>query len=166
MALTISTGFVVDYAIVMIENIARYIEEGEPPLEAALKGAKQIGFTIISLTVSLVAVLIPLLFMGGVIGRLFREFAVTLSTAIVISALISLTLTAMMCAHILKPVKREEESRLARASERAFDWMVRVYDRGLGWVLGRQLLTIAATVGTVVLTFVLALWIPKGLFPQ
>jgi multidrug efflux pump len=166
MALTISTGFVVDDAIVMIENIARHIEDGKPPYEAAMEGSKQIGFTILSLTVSLVAVLIPLLFMGGVIGRLFREFAVTLSTAIVISAFISLTLTAMMCAHILKPVKPEEESRLARASERGFDWMVRVYDRGLVWVLEHQALTIAATVGTVVLTFVLALAIPKGLFPQ
>src|SRR5436853_1739194 len=118
MALTISPGFVVDDAIVMIENIARYIEEGDRPFEAALKGAKQIGFTIISLTVSLVAVLIPLLFMGGVIGRLFREFAVTLSTAIVASALISLTLTAMMCAHILKPVHPGEESAIARGAER------------------------------------------------
>ncbi len=135
MALTISTGFVVDDAIVMIENIARYIEHGEKPLDAALKGAKQIGFTIISLTVSLVAVLIPLLFMGGVIGRLFREFAVTLSTAIVASALISLTLTAMMCAHILKPVHPGEESAIARGAERVFAWMVRVYDRGLIWVL-------------------------------
>jgi multidrug efflux pump len=166
MALTVSTGFVVDDAIVMIENIARHIEDGKPPYEAAMEGSKQIGFTILSLTVSLVAVLIPLLFMGGVIGRLFREFAVTLSTAIVISAVISLTLTAMMCAHILKPVNPEEESRLARASERGFDWMVRVYDRGLVWVLEHQALTIAATVGTVVLTFVLALAIPKGLFPQ
>jgi multidrug efflux pump len=166
MALTISTGFVVDDAIVMIENIARHIEEGEKPFEAALKGSKQIGFTILSLTVSLVAVLIPLLFMGGIIGRLFREFAVTLSTAIVASALISLTLTAMMCAHILKPVRPEEESRLARAAERAFDWMVRIYDRGLGWVFDHQGLTMLATVATVVLTFVLAVGIPKGLFPQ
>ena len=121
MALTISTGFVVDDAIVMIENIARHIEAGDQPFEAALKGSKQIGFTIVSLTVSLVAVLIPLLFMGGVIGRLFREFAVTLATAIVASALISLTLTAMMCAHILKHVRPEDEGRVARASERAFD---------------------------------------------
>jgi multidrug efflux pump len=166
MALTISTGFVVDDAIVMIENIARHIEEGRRPFDAALEGSKQIGFTILSLTVSLVAVLIPLLFMGGVIGRLFREFAVTLSIAIVASALISLTLTAMMCAHILKPVRREDESRLAGAAERAFDGMIRVYDRGLGWVLDHQRLTIAATLATVVLTFMLAVMIPKGLFPQ
>jgi multidrug efflux pump len=166
MALTISTGFVVDDAIVMIENIARHIEEGDPPFQAALKGSKQIGFTIVSLTVSLVAVLIPLLFMGGVIGRLFREFAVTLSTAIVASALISLTLTAMMCAHILKHVRPGDEGRVARASERAFAWMVGVYDRGLKWVLDHQRLTMAATFATVVLTFVLAVVIPKGLFPQ
>ncbi len=166
MALTVSTGFVVDDAIVMIENIARHIEEGDRPFEAALKGSKQIGFTILSLTVSLVAVLIPLLFMGGVIGRLFREFAVTLSTAIVASGLISLTLTAMMCAYILKPVRPEDEGRVARAAEHAFDWMVRTYDRGLGWVLDHQGLTLLATLGTVVLTFVLAVIVPKGLFPQ
>jgi multidrug efflux pump len=166
MALTISTGFVVDDAIVMIENIARHIEAGDPPFEAALKGSKQIGFTIVSLTVSLVAVLIPLLFMGGVIGRLFREFAVTLATAIVASALISLTLTAMMCAHILKHVRQEDEGRVARASEQAFAWMVRIYDRGLRWVLDHQGLTMAVTIATVVLTFALAIAIPKGLFPQ
>jgi multidrug efflux pump len=166
MALTISTGFVVDDAIVMIENIARHIEEGDPPLEAALKGSKQIGFTIISLTVSLVAVLIPLLFMGGVIGRLFREFAVTLSTAIIASALISLTLTAMMCAHVLRPVHPEDETAVARASERAFKWMVRMYDHGLRWVLDHQRLTMIATGATVLLTLALAVLIPKGLFPQ
>ena len=166
MALTISTGFVVDDAIVMIENIARHIEEGDAPFTAALKGSKQIGFTIVSLTVSLVAVLIPLLFMGGIIGRLFREFAVTLSTAIVASAIISLTLTAMMCGHILRPIRKEDEGRVARASEAAFDWMVKVYDRGLGWVLNHQALTLAATVATVALTFFLAVVIPKGLFPQ
>ena len=166
MALTISTGFVVDDAIVMIENIARHIEEGDAPFTAALKGSKQIGFTIVSLTVSLVAVLIPLLFMGGIIGRLFREFAVTLSTAIVASAIISLTLTAMMCGHILRPIRKEDEGRIARASEAAFDWMVKVYDRGLGWVLNHQALTLAATVATVALTFFLAVVIPKGLFPQ
>jgi multidrug efflux pump len=166
MALTISTGFVVDDAIVMIENIARHIEEGDSPFSAALKGSKQIGFTIVSLTVSLVAVLIPLLFMGGIIGRLFREFAVTLSTAIVASAFISLTLTAMMCGHILRPIRKEDEGRIARASEAAFDWMVRIYDRGLGWVLDHQALTLAATIATVALTFFLAVVIPKGLFPQ
>jgi multidrug efflux pump len=166
MALTISTGFVVDDAIVMIENIARYIEEGESPLEAALKGSKQIGFTIVSLTVSLVAVLIPLLFMGGVIGRLFREFAVTLSTAIVASALISLTLTAMMCAHILRPVHKGEESAIARGAERGFTWMVKVYDRGLVWVLAHRRTTMLATLATVAVTVVLAVVTPKGLFPQ
>ncbi len=166
MALTISTGFVVDDAIVMIENIARHIEEGDPPFKAALKGSKQIGFTILSLTVSLVAVLIPLLFMGGIIGRLFREFAVTLSTAIVASGVISLTLTAMMCGHILRPVRKEDEGRVARASEAAFDWMVRVYDRGLGWVLQHQALTLLLTVATVAFTVLLAVVVPKGLFPQ
>jgi multidrug efflux pump len=166
MALTISTGFVVDDAIVMIENIARYIEQGDKPLDAALKGSKQIGFTIISLTVSLVAVLIPLLFMGGVIGRLFREFAVTLSTAIVASALISLTLTAMMCAHILRPVREEQESAVARAAERGFAWMVKVYDHGLVWVLAHRRTTMIATLATVAVTVVLAVVTPKGLFPQ
>jgi multidrug efflux pump len=166
MALTISTGFVVDDAIVMIENIARYVEAGERPLPAAIKGSKQIGFTILSLTVSLVAVLIPLLFMGGVIGRLFREFAVTLATAIVASALISLTLTAMMCAYVLRPTEEQHQSAVARASERAFDWMVKGYDRTLRWVLDRQALTLAATVATVALTALLAWVIPKGLFPQ
>src|ERR1700674_308088 len=139
MALTISTGFVVDDAIVMIENIARYIEQGESPFEAALKGAQQIGFTIVSLTVSLVAVLIPLLFMGGIIGRLFREFAVTLAIAIGVSAVLSLTLTAMMCAHLLRA--HEEPSRLARLFERLFERMVALYDRSLQWVLGHQPLT-------------------------
>jgi multidrug efflux pump len=129
MALTISTGFVVDDAIVMIENIARYIEEGEKPFEAALKGAKQIGFTIVSLTVSLVAVLIPLLFMGGLIGRLFREFAVTLSIAIGVSAVLSLTLTPMMCAHLLKP-EPEHQGRAVRLSERGFEAVIAFYDSG------------------------------------
>jgi multidrug efflux pump len=161
MALTISTGFVVDDAIVMIENISRYIEEGDPPFEAALKGAKQIGFTIVSLTVSLVAVLIPLLFMGGIIGRLFREFAVTLSIAIGVSALLSLTLTAMMCAHMLKPHAPQQNDRL----ERAWEWMVRVYQRGLEWVLDHQPLTLAATIATVALTLLLAAVISKGFFP-
>ncbi|BDG05142.1 multidrug efflux RND transporter permease subunit [Anaeromyxobacter oryzae] len=163
MALTISTGFVVDDAIVMIENIARYVEEGDPPFEAALKGAKQIGFTIVSLTVSLVAVLIPLLFMGGIIGRLFREFAVTLSIAIGVSAVLSLTLTAMMCAHLLRA--HEEPGRLAKAFERLFDRLLAFYDRTLRWVLDHQPLTLAVTVGTLALTAVLALVIPKGFFP-
>jgi multidrug efflux pump len=168
MALTISTGFVVDDAIVMIENIARYIEEGERPVDAALKGSKQIGFTILSLTVSLVAVLIPLLFMGGIIGRLFREFAVTLATAIVASAFVSLTLTAMMCAYILKPHAEgvEAQNAVVRFTERAWNRAVALYDRGLGWVLEHQALTLAATMATVLVTAVLAVAVPKGLFPQ
>jgi multidrug efflux pump len=163
MALTISTGFVVDDAIVMIENISRYIEAGDPPFEAALKGAKQIGFTIVSLTVSLVAVLIPLLFMGGIIGRLFREFAVTLSIAIGVSAVLSLTLTAMMCAHLLRA--HEEPSRVARAFERFFERVTARYDRTLRWVLDHQPLTLAVTIATLLLTLVLALVVPKGFFP-
>jgi multidrug efflux pump len=166
MALTISTGFVVDDAIVMIENIARYIEEGEDPFEASLKGARQIGFTIISLTVSLVAVLIPLLFMGGVIGRLFREFAVTLATAIGVSAVLSLTLTPMMCAYLLKPMDKAKQGRFHRLSERGFDAMVAFYKRGLDWVLEHQKLTLAATLATVAFTVLLAVVIPKGFFPQ
>src|SRR5215470_12362448 len=138
MALTISTGFVVVDAIVMIENIARYIEEGDPPFEAALKGAKQIGFTIVSLTVSLVAVLIPLLFMGGIIGRLFREFAVTLSIAIGVSAILSLTLTAMMCAHLLKPHGQEKQTRFHDWTDKGWDKFVALYDSGLKWVLDHQ----------------------------
>jgi multidrug efflux pump len=168
MALTISTGFVVDDAIVMIENIARYIEAGEPPIAAALKGSKQIGFTILSLTVSLVAVLIPLLFMGGIIGRLFREFAVTLSTAIVASAFVSLTLTAMMCAHILKPRGEadSEPNAIIRFTERTWSRAVELYDAGLRWVLEHQALTLAATIATVLVTAALAFAVPKGLFPQ
>jgi multidrug efflux pump len=166
MALTISTGFVVDDAIVMIENISRYIEEGEEPFEAALKGAKQIGFTILSLTVSLVAVLIPLLFMSGIIGRLFREFAVTLSSAIVVSAILSLTLTAMMCAHLLQPHDKDhKEGLLGRVFERGFDGMLALYERGLRIVMQHQPLTLLITIGTVVLTGYLAWVIPKGFFP-
>jgi multidrug efflux pump len=166
MALTISTGFVVDDAIVMIENISRFIEEGDPPFEAALKGAKQIGFTIVSLTVSLVAVLIPLLFMGGIIGRLFREFAVTLSIAIGVSALLSLTLTAMMCAHMLKPQGEEKEGRFQRWTERMWERMVRLYQRGLEWVLDHQRTTLLVTLATLLFTLLLAFVIPKGFFPQ
>jgi len=164
MALTISTGFVVDDAIVMIENIARFVEAGEPPFEAALKGAKQIGFTIVSLTVSLVAVLIPLLFMGGIIGRLFREFAVTLAVAIGVSAVLSLTLTAMMSAFLLGG--HERPGPLARAFERGFERMAALYQRTLAWVLEHQPLTLAVTIGTLVLTGVLAALVPKGFFPQ
>jgi multidrug efflux pump len=166
MALTISTGFVVDDAIVMIENISRYIEEGEPPFQAALKGAGQIGFTIISLTVSLVAVLVPLLFMTGLIGRLFREFAMTLALAIGVSAVLSLTLTPMMCAWILKPEPPpDQRSRFYNWSERTFEWVIERYGRGVDWVLRHQPLTLAITIGTFLLTLILALAIPKGFFP-
>src|SRR5213075_742108 len=138
MALTIATGFVVDDAIVVIENISRYVEEGDTPLEAALKGSQQIAFTIISLTFSLVAVLIPLLFMGDVVGRLFREFAVTLAVAILISAVVSLTLTPMMAARLLRPEREERESRFARAAGRMFDRVIERYGHALDWVLDRQ----------------------------
>ena len=167
MALTISTGFVVDDAIVMIENIARYIEAGEKPFDAALKGAGQIGFTILSLTISLVAVLIPLLFMGGIIGRLFREFAVTLAVAIGVSAVLSLTLTPMMCAHLLQP-EPPAASRgvLFRWSEALFDGALHVYDLGVRWVLRHQVVTMLVTVATLLGTVWLAVTVPKGFFPQ
>ena len=165
MALTIATGFVVDDAIVMIENISRYIEEGMPPLEAALKGAEQIGFTIISLTVSLIAVLIPLLFMGDVVGRLFREFAITLAVSILISAVVSLTLTPMMCAKLLHHVPEEKQGRFYRASGRFFDTVIARYGTMLQWVLRHQMLTLAVAVGTLALTVVLYLIVPKGFFP-
>ncbi len=167
MALTIATGFVVDDAIVMIENIARYIEAGEKPLDAALKGAGQIGFTIVSLTVSLIAVLIPLLFMGGLIGRLFREFAVTLAASIGVSALLSLTLTPMMCAYLLKPEPpARERSALYRFSERAFEGAIAFYDRGLVVVLRHRRVTLAVTIATLAATVALVLLVPKGFFPQ
>jgi multidrug efflux pump len=165
MALTISTGFVVDDAIVMIENISRYLEEGDPPLEAALKGAGQIGFTILSLTISLIAVLIPLLFMGDVVGRLFREFAVTLAVTIIISAVVSLTLTPMMCARILKHNPKAQQGRLYRASERVFERMIAFYGRTLKFVLRFQVLTLLVAVATLGLTIFLYIIIPKGFFP-
>ncbi len=165
MALTISTGFVVDDAIVMIENISRYIEEGEEPFLAALKGAKQIGFTIVSLTVSLIAVLIPLLFMGGIVGRLFREFAITLSVAIGVSAVLSLTLTPMMCAHLLRP-ETKDHGKLYQASERGFEAVIRFYDVGLIWVLRHRFFTLMVTIATVGLTGLLIFLIPKGFFPN
>jgi multidrug efflux pump len=165
MALTISTGFVVDDAIVMIENISRYIEEGDPPMEAALKGAEQIGFTILSLTVSLIAVLIPLLFMGDVVGRLFREFAVTLAVTIVVSAVVSLTLTPMMCARILRHKPKEQQGRVYRASERAFESMIAFYGRTLKFVLGYQTITLFVALATLLLTIFLYIIIPKGFFP-
>ncbi|MGC3974886.1 MAG: multidrug efflux RND transporter permease subunit [Nitrospira sp.] len=165
MALTISTGFVVDDAIVMIENIARYIERGESPFQAALKGSKQIAFTILSLTVSLIAVLIPLLFMGDVVGRLFREFAVTLSITILISAVVSLTLTPMMCARLLRERREEQPGPLSRASQRLLDRIIAGYGRSLQWVLQRQQATLVVTVATLVVTVALFVLIPKGFFP-
>ncbi|MGB7169235.1 MAG: efflux RND transporter permease subunit [Acidobacteriaceae bacterium] len=165
MALTISTGFVVDDAIVMIENIARYLEEGMSPLQAALTGASQIGFTIISLTVSLIAVLIPLLFMGDVVGRLFREFAVTLAVTIVISAVVSLTLTPMMCSRILRHNPEEQQTRFYRASEHVFNRMIDFYGRTLRVVLRYQGITLLIALGTLVLTVYLYIVIPKGFFP-
>jgi multidrug efflux pump len=165
MALTISTGFVVDDAIVMIENIARYIEEGESPLDAALKGAAQIGFTILSLTISLIAVLIPLLFMGDIVGRLFREFAVTLSTTILVSAVVSLTLTPMMCARLLRHRPESEQSRLYRASEHTFQAVIEFYGRTLRWVLGHQTATLLVAGATLVATILLFVIMPKGFFP-
>ena len=165
MALTISTGFVVDDAIVMIENISRYLEEGYTPMQAALQGAEQIGFTIVSLTVSLIAVLIPLLFMGDVVGRLFREFAVTLAVTIIISAVVSLTLTPMMCSRILRHNPQEKQGRLYQASERAFERMIAFYGRTLRVVLQFQGLTLLVALGTLVLTIFLYIVIPKGFFP-
>jgi len=166
MALTISTGFVVDDAIVMIENITRYIEAGDSPMQAAMKGAEQIGFTIISLTVSLIAVLIPLFFMGGVIGRLFREFAVTLAVTIILSAVVSLTLTPMMCSRILRhSPPKEQQSRFYKASERVFENVIAFYGRTLKFVLGYQTITLLVAAATLVLTIVLYIIIPKGFFP-
>jgi len=165
MALTISTGFVVDDAIVMVENISRYLEEGDSPMQAALKGAEQIGFTIVSLTVSLIAVLIPLLFMGDVVGRLFREFAVTLAVTIVISAVVSLTLTPMMASRILKHNPQAQQGRFYRASERMFESMIAFYGRTLKFVLRNQGITLLVAVATLLLTVFLYIIIPKGFFP-
>jgi multidrug efflux pump len=165
MALVVATGFVVDDAIVVIENIARYVEQGERPLDAALKGSRQIAFTIISLTFSLVAVLIPLLFMGEVVGRLFREFAITLAVAILISAVVSLTLTPMMCAKLLRRTGPRERGAFHHAAGRFFERMIERYGRALDWVLDRQSATLAVAVATLALTVVLYLVVPKGFFP-
>src|SRR6185295_15091498 len=165
-ALTISTGFVVDDAIVMIENIVRYIEAGESPMEAAFKGAKQIGFTIVSLSVSLVAVFIPLLFMTGIVGRLFREFAITLSVAVAISALVSLTLTPMMCARLLRAESEEKHGRFFHLTEGFFKAMLNAYDRSLQWVLRHQRFTLVVAAATMIATVLLYIDIPKGLLPQ
>jgi hydrophobe/amphiphile efflux-1 (HAE1) family protein len=166
MALTISVGFIVDDAIVMIENIVRYIELGYRPLEAALKGAGQIGFTIISITFSLIAVFIPLFFMGGIIGRLFREFAVTVSVAVMASAVISLTLTPVLCSLFLKEQGLHPANRFNRIAEGCFDWMLRTYDRGLGFVFRHQFATLLSTLALIVVTGCLYVTIPKGFFPQ
>ncbi len=165
MALTISTGFVVDDAIVMIENIMRYIEEGEKPMEAALKGSEQIGFTIVSLTISLIAVLIPLLFMGDIVGRLFREFAVTLAVTILVSAVVSLTLTPMMCAKLLKHTPPEKQGRFYRTSEHIFESVIAFYGKTLKWVLRFQTVTLLVAVATLGLTVLMFYRIPKGFFP-
>jgi multidrug efflux pump len=165
MALTISTGFVVDDAIVMIENISRYIEAGDPPLQAALKGSEQIGFTIVSLTVSLIAVLIPLLFMGDIVGRLFREFAVTLAVTILVSAVVSLTLTPMMCAKLLRHEKEEEQTWFYRTSEHVFNSVIAFYGRTLQFVLRYRATTLVVTVATLVGTILLYIYVPKGFFP-
>ena len=165
MALTISTGFVVDDAIVMIENIVRFIEQGDPPLQAALKGSEQIGFTIVSLTISLIAVLIPLLFMGDIVGRLFREFAITLSVTILVSAVVSLTLTPMMCAKLLKHQPESQRGRFYQVSEHAFESIIAFYGRTLKWVLKHQTATLFVALATLVLTIVLYIIVPKGFFP-
>ncbi|MEW6485470.1 MAG: multidrug efflux RND transporter permease subunit [Pseudomonadota bacterium] len=165
MALTIATGFVIDDAIVMVENISRRLEEGESPLEAALKGAQQIGFTLISLTFSLIAVLIPLLFMGDVVGRLFREFAITLAVSILVSLVVSLTLTPMLCAYLLRHVPEEKQSRFSRKVGAGFDRIIRGYDRLLNVVLNHQKITLWVAVATFALTALLYVLVPKGFFP-
>jgi multidrug efflux pump len=166
MALTIATGFVVDDAIVVIENITRYIEEGMPPMQAALKGASEIGFTVLSISVSLVAVFIPILMMGGIVGRLFREFAVTLSVAIIVSLLVSLTTTPMMCSRLLKHIRDDQHGKMFRASERVFQRTLRAYERSLGWVLEHSALTLLVLAITVAINVYLLWIVPKGFFPQ
>jgi multidrug efflux pump len=166
MALTIATGFVVDDAIVVIENITRHLEEGMTPIEAALLGAKEIGFTVMSISVSLIAVFIPILLMGGIVGRLFREFAVTLSIAIAVSLVISLTATPMMCARLLKSKGEESHGRFYQASERGFTWILGGYERSLGWVLKHQRFTLLVTLATMAATIFLYAKVPKGFFPQ
>ena len=166
MALTISTGFVVDDAIVVIENITRYLEQGMPPMQAALKGAREIGFTVLSISISLIAVFIPILMMGGIIGRLFREFAVVLSVAILVSLAISLTTTPMMCSRLLKHLRDDQHGKAYRVSDRVFQSILGAYERSLSWVLEHSRLTLAVLVITIACNFVLFWYIPKGLFPQ
>jgi len=166
MALTISTGFVVDDAIVVIENVTRYIEQGMTATQAALKGASEIGFTVLSISISLVAVFIPILMMGGIVGRLFREFAVTLSAAILVSLLISLTTTPMMCSRLLKHIREQNKSRLYQLSERGFQWMLRTYEQSLTWVLQHSALTLTVLLMTIAFNIYLFMIVPKGFFPQ
>jgi len=166
MALTVATGFVVDDAIVVVENITRHLEGGRSPMEAALHGAAEIGFTVVSISISLIAVFIPILLMGGIVGRLFREFAVTLSVAILISMVISLTLTPMMCSRLLKPTTEAKHGRVFAWSERVFTWIMGHYERSLAWVLRHQRLTLAVTLGTMAATVALYIFVPKGFFPQ
>src|SRR5690349_536355 len=165
MALTISTGFVVDDAIVMIENIVRFLEAGDSPLAAALNGSAQIGFTIISSTVSLIAVLIPLLFMGDIVGRLFREFAITLAITILVSAVVSLTLTPMMCAKLLRHKPESEQNWFYNKSEHVFNWVIAKYGNTLQWVSKHQPLTLLVTLATLIGTVLLYIAVPKGFFP-
>ena len=166
MALTIATGFVVDDAIVVIENITRYLEQGMQPMQAALRGAQEIGFTVLSISISLVAVFIPILMMGGIVGRLFREFAVTLSVAILISLVVSLTTTPMMCARLLRSHEREQHGRIYRLNEWAFNKIHRGYEVSLQWVLRHQPLMLLVTLSTIALTIYFYVIIPKGFFPQ
>src|SRR5260370_5220021 len=166
MALTISTGFVVDDAIVVMENIARHLEDGMDPFAAALKGAKEIGFTVVSISISLIAVFIPLLLMGGIVGRLFREFAVTLSTAILFSMVISLTTTPMMCAYLLRSEHGKKHGRLYMATDRFFEWILKIYRHGLDSVLKNPGLTLTVLCLTIALNVAIVLKIPKGFFPQ
>src|SRR5881409_3210362 len=166
MALAIATGFVVDDAIVVIENITRYLEQGKTPLEAAIAGAQEIGFTVMSISLSLVAVFIPILLMGGIVGRLFREFAVTLSVAIGVSLVVSLTTTPMMCARLLRSKSETTHGRLYRISERGFQWLHGRYERTLSWVLRHQPLTLLVTLATIAFTIYLYVIVPKGFFPQ
>jgi multidrug efflux pump len=166
MALTISTGFVVDDAIVVMENISRHLEDGMTPLAATMLGAQEIGFTVMTISISLIAVFIPLLLMGGIVGRLFREFAITLSTAILVSMVISLTTTPMMCAYLLKSERGQKHGRLYNASERFFDWILRLYRRSLHWVLDHPGLTLTVLMLTIALNVAIAIKIPKGFFPQ
>ncbi len=166
MAMTISTGFVVDDAIVVMENIARHLENGVSPLAAALKGAQEIGFTVFTISISLIAVFIPLLLMGGIVGRLFREFAVTLSTSILVSMVISLTTTPMMCAYLLRNERAEKHGRVYMASEKSFDWVLSIYRRSLDWVLKHPALTLSVLFLTIALNVVLIVKLPKGFFPN